>query len=206
MKLVFATSNENKVNEFRSIVGPDIEVQSLKDIGWTEDIEETADTLEGNAILKARTVAESLDISCFSEDTGLEIDALDGRPGVLSARYAGPDNDAAKNMALVLREMDGQENRSARFRTVMALVIDEALHCFHGVVEGEITTTPSGDGGFGYDPIFKPTGYDRTFAEMNAEEKGLISHRAMATNKLIRFLTRYVRCKNRELRLLRKQD
>jgi len=205
MKLVFATSNKNKVDEFRAIVGNDTLVQSLGDIGWTQEIDETADTLEGNAILKARTIAEALDINCFSEDTGLEVDALDGRPGVLSARYAGPDNNSDKNMDKVLSELKGVNNRSARFRTVMALIIDEGLHCFHGVVEGEITTSRSGDSGFGYDPIFKPKGFDRTFAEMTPEEKGRISHRAMATNKLVGFLTWYVRCKNRGLNSLQKQ-
>lgn len=205
MKLVFATSNPHKVHEFRNIVGDSIEVHSLEDIDWAEPIEETADTLEGNAILKARTIAQALEVNCFSEDTGLEIDALDGRPGVYSARYAGTENDPARNMEKVLQELTGAKNRSARFRTVMALIIDDALHCFHGVVEGEITHSPSGDGGFGYDPIFRPQGFDRTFAEMSTEEKSTISHRARATKALTDFLSYYLRCKNRELRSLQKQ-
>lgn len=205
MKLIFATSNPHKVKEFRSIVGDSIEVHSLKDIAWDQPIEETASTLEGNAILKARTIAEALEVNCFSEDTGLEINALDGRPGVYSARYAGPENDPTRNMEKVLQELVGIEDRSARFRTVMALIIDDALHCFHGVVEGEIIRSPSGDGGFGYDPIFRPKGFDKTFAEMSVEEKSSISHRARATKALTDFLTCYLKCKNQELRSLQKQ-
>jgi XTP/dITP diphosphohydrolase len=205
MKLIFATSNPHKVHEFRNIVGDSIEVHSLKDINWNEPIEESADTLEGNAILKARTIAEVLEVNCFSEDTGLEVDALDGRPGVYSARYAGPENDPQKNMEKVLEELRGVQERTARFRTVMALIIDDALHCFHGVVEGEIISSPSGDGGFGYDPIFRPEGFDKTFAEMSVEEKSAISHRAKATKELTDFLACYLRCKNQELRSLQKQ-
>jgi XTP/dITP diphosphohydrolase len=205
MKLVFATSNPHKVHEFKSIVGDSIDVHSLMDINWDQPIEETADTLEGNAILKARTIAEALEVNCFSEDTGLEIDALDGKPGVYSARYAGPDNNPEKNMQKVLEELSGVENRSARFRTVMALIIDDELHCFHGVVEGEIIHEPKGDGGFGYDPIFRPDGHETTFAEMTTEQKGVISHRARATQALTAFLAEYIKCKNRELRSLQKQ-
>ena len=188
MKLVFATHNPGKLQEVRELLAPDYEVIGLSELGDHEDIEETALTLEGNAWIKARTVWQKHGLSCFSDDTGLEIEALDGAPGVFSARFAGPDKDPQANMDKVLDELKGQRNRKARFRTAAALVLNGEEFLFEGTVNGEITTVQSGAKGFGYDPIFSPNGYNSTFAEMDAPTKNAISHRGLAIKKLVAFL------------------
>jgi XTP/dITP diphosphohydrolase len=188
MKLVFATHNPGKLQEVRELLAPDYEVIGLSELGDHEDIEETALTLEGNAWIKARTVWQKHGLSCFSDDTGLEIEALDGAPGVFSARFAGPDKDPQANMDKVLDELKGQRNRKARFRTAVALVLNGEEFLFEGTVNGEITTVQSGAKGFGYDPIFSPNGYNSTFAEMDAPTKNAISHRGLAIKKLVAFL------------------
>ena len=186
--LVFATNNQHKLKEIKAVVGDQFNVLSLADIGCLEDIPETADTLEGNAAMKAHYVMERYGKNCFADDTGLEIDALNGRPGVYSARYAGPGHDHQKNMDKVLAEMAGIKNRKARFRTVISLILDGREYQFEGIVEGSIRTTKSGSKGFGYDPIFQPDGLDITFAEMDLSDKNTVSHRARATARLISFL------------------
>ncbi len=188
MKLVFATHNPGKLQEVRELLVPDYEVIGLSELGDHEDIEEAALTLEGNAWIKARTVWQKHGLSCFSDDTGLEIEALDGAPGVFSARFAGPDKDPQANMDKVLDELKGQRNRKARFRTAVALVLNGEEFLFEGTVNGEITTVQSGAKGFGYDPIFSPNGYNTTFAEMDATAKNAISHRGLAIKKLVAFL------------------
>jgi len=188
MKLVFATHNPGKLQEVRELLAPDYEVIGLSELGDHEDIEETALTLEGNAWIKARTVWQKHGLSCFSDDTGLEIEALDGAPGVFSARFAGPDKDPQANMDKVLDELKGQGNRKARFKTAVALVLNGEEFLFEGTVNGEITTVQSGAKGFGYDPIFSPNGYDTTFAEMDGPTKNAISHRGLAIKKLVAFL------------------
>ncbi len=188
MKLVFATHNPGKLQEVRELLAPDYEVIGLSDLGDHEEIEETALTLEGNAWIKARTVWQKHGLSCFSDDTGLEIEALDGAPGVYSARYAGPRKDPQANMDKVLRELKDKKNRNARFRTSVALVLNGEEFIFEGIVNGEITAVRSGAKGFGYDPIFSPNGYDGTFAEMDASTKNTISHRGLAIKKLVAFL------------------
>ncbi|MDA8581554.1 RdgB/HAM1 family non-canonical purine NTP pyrophosphatase [Schleiferiaceae bacterium] len=188
MKLVFATHNPGKLQEVRELLAPDYEVIGLSELGDHEDIEETALTLEGNAWIKARTVWQKHGLSCFSDDTGLEIEALDGAPGVFSARFAGADKDPQANMDKVLDELKGQRNRKARFRTAVAMVLNGEEFLFEGTVNGEITTVQSGAKGFGYDPIFSPNGYNSTFAEMDAQTKNAISHRGLAIKKLVAFL------------------
>ena len=179
-KIVFATNNKHKLQEIRQLIGDRFEVLSLADISCNEDIPETADTLEGNALIKARWVKERYGYDCFADDTGLEVTALGGRPGVYSARYAGPGHDSEANMALLLRELSGVADRSARFRTVIALIIGNDEHLFEGIVNGEITREPAGCSGFGYDPVFRPENCSLTFAEMEAEDKNKISHRGRA--------------------------
>lgn len=186
--LIFATGNRHKVQEVREILAGAFDIRSLEDIGCTEDIPETADTFEGNALLKARYVAQHFNMDCFAEDTGLEIDALDGAPGVYSARYAGIDKDSTANIQLVLKNLAGQTNRKAQFRTVIALILHGEELKFEGIVRGHIAESPSGTGGFGYDPIFIPEGYDQTFGELPAETKHAISHRGRAMHKLLEFL------------------
>jgi XTP/dITP diphosphohydrolase len=186
--LIFATGNPHKVAEVKAMIGELYDLKSLVDIGCREAIPETASTLEGNALLKARYVREHYDLDCFAEDSGLEIDALDGAPGVDSAHYAGPQRDAEDNMNLVLNELGAAENRTARFRTVIALVLNGEEHTFEGVVEGRILTEKRGEGGFGYDPIFQPVGESRSFAQMTADEKNAISHRGRALWRLMEFL------------------
>ncbi len=183
-KIVFATNNAHKLEEIRAILGEDFQVLGLSDIGCNEDIPETADTLEGNAEIKARYVKEHYGYDCFADDTGLEVEALDGAPGVYSARYAGPGHDSAANVALLMKNLAGESNRNARFRTVIALVEGDRLTLVDGVVKGRIIDELRGDNGFGYDPVFVPEGYDMTFAEMDSKEKNSISHRARATAKL----------------------
>lgn len=187
-KIVFATNNAHKLSEIRSILGDEYEILSLRDINCDVDIPETASTLEGNAEIKVRYIKEHFGYDCFADDTGLEVDALNGAPGVFSARYAGQEHDSLKNMNLLLKNMSDKTYRKARFRTVIALLIDNQLTLMDGVVEGEITLQPQGDNGFGYDPIFSPEGFDVTFAQMDSSIKNKISHRARATEKLIEYL------------------
>ena len=189
-EIVFATNNQHKLAELRRIVGDRYRILSLADIGCHEDIPETADTLEGNALQKARYIREHYGYDCFADDTGLMVDALGGAPGVYSARYAGPGHDSAANMRLLLANMEGKSNRSARFVTVIALLLDGCEMTFEGCVEGEILTAPEGDGGFGYDPVFRPDGRTVSFAMMSADDKNAISHRGRATAKLIEYLDR----------------
>lgn len=187
-KLVFATNNAHKLSELRQIIGNRFELLSLGDIGCHDDIPETADTLEGNAILKARWAKDRYGYDCFADDTGLEVDALGGQPGVYSARFAGPGHDSKANMNKLLSMLDGEENRDARFRTVIALIKDGELHLFEGIVDGEITKSPSGTDGFGYDPVFRPEDWKMTFAEATPAEKNAVSHRGRAVAKLIAYL------------------
>lgn len=184
-KIVFATNNLHKLEEIRDIIGGKFDILSLKDIGCNEDIPETADTLEGNAVIKARYIKEHYGYDCFADDTGLEVEALEGEPGVKSARYAGENHDSQANMDLLLKKMSCKENRNARFRTVIALIIGEELTLMDGIVEGEIISKREGEGGFGYDPIFKPIESELTFAQMSSEDKNKISHRGRATAKLL---------------------
>lgn len=187
-KFVFATNNAHKLEEVSAILGKKIELLSMKDIDCNVDIPETADTLEGNALIKARYIFENYHLDCFADDTGLEVEALNGAPGVYSARYAGDAHDLEANMKKLLKEMENVENRRARFRTVFALIINGKEHLFEGIVKGEIIKNRKGTSGFGYDPVFVPEGYSQTFAEMGNELKNKISHRAMATQKLCHFL------------------
>lgn len=195
MKIVFATNNAHKLSEIKDILGEGFEVLSLSDIGCHDDIPETAGTLEGNALLKAQYIHDHYHINCFADDTGLEVEALNGAPGVFSARYAGGEgHDSEANMSKLLAELKEKSNRKARFRTVIALIeCEEGLTkpkttCFEGIVEGHITKERHGSEGFGYDPIFMPDGYDKTFAELGMEIKNHISHRARAVEKLAQFL------------------
>ena len=187
-KFVFATNNAHKLEEVTAILGDKIELLSMKDIHCSADIPETADTLEGNALLKARYIFENYHLDCFADDTGLEVDALGGAPGVYSSRYAGEAGNPQDNMKKMLREMNGKENRKARFRTVIALLLNGEQYFFEGIIIGKIIHEKRGTAGFGYDPIFVPDGYDKTFAELGDDEKNKISHRAIATTKLIDFL------------------
>lgn len=187
-KIVFATNNAHKLREIREILAGKAEVMSLNDIDCHADIPETADTLEGNALIKARYVYNRYHIDCFADDTGLEVDALGGAPGVHTARYAGDNHDTTANMRKLLREMEGQTNRRARFRTAIALIQSGVEHLFSGEVEGEIATEPRGEQGFGYDPVFIPEDNGQTFAQMGEEAKNRISHRARAVAKLLAFL------------------
>ena len=205
MKIVFATNNQHKLSEIRSILGESIEVLSLKDIGCDVDIPETGTTLEANALQKAQYIYDNYHIDCFADDTGLEVEALNGAPGIYSARYASMEtndqtisHDSEANMARLLRELGNNNNRRARFRTVIALIQKKnvcpcgctsikEIHQFEGIVEGQIIRERRGGEGFGYDPIFQPDGYDQTFAELGHEVKNAISHRGRATQKLIAF-------------------
>ena len=190
MKLVFATNNKHKLDEVRKITSRHpVEIVSLAEINCFDDIPETADTLEGNALQKAHYIQEKFGLNCFADDTGLEVEALNNAPGVYSARYAGPGHDSEANMKKLLHEMEGKENRKARFRTVIALVWNGKTYTFDGIVNGTITTTKRGENGFGYDPIFIPEGYEQTFAELENDIKNQISHRAKAVEKLDDFLT-----------------
>lgn len=194
MKIVFATGNRNKLKEIQALIGSLAELSTPADHGITEDIPENQPTLEGNALQKARYLYEKTGLNCFADDTGLEVEALDGEPGVYSARYAaengaGEGHSSADNMALLLERLKGKSNRRARFRTVIALILDGREYTFEGIVNGEITTERSGAEGFGYDPVFRPEGYAETFAEMPLELKNRISHRGRATARLIDFLS-----------------
>ncbi len=188
-----ATNNEHKLREVRDILGNGFEVKGLADIGCHEDIPETQDTLEGNALQKARYVKEHFGLDCFADDTGLEMEALDGQPGVLTARYGaingyGESHDSDANIACLLDKLKNKDNRKGRFRTVIALVEGDEEHLFEGIVEGQITTELRGTDGFGYDPVFEPEEAGLTFAEMGPEEKNRISHRGRATQKLAEYL------------------
>ena len=186
--LVLATNKAHKLEEVAAILGDKVELLSLNDIDCHTDIPETAETLEGNALLKSSFIYRNYQLDCFADDTGLEVEALNGEPGVYSARYAGDGHNAEANMLKLLHNMEGIENRKAQFRTVFALIIDGKEHLFEGFIKGEIIKTRRGNSGFGYDPIFVPEGYSQTFAEMGNELKNQISHRAIATNKLCKFL------------------
>lgn len=190
MKLVFATNNRHKLEEITQMLGNKYEIVSLEQIGCREEIPEDYETLQENALEKARYVKEHYGYDCFADDTGLEIEALGNRPGVYSARYAGPAKDSAANMRKVLDEMKGEENRKARFRTVIALLLDGEEHFFEGRVEGKILKQQQGEIGFGYDPIFCPEGSRQSFAEMPMNQKNQISHRGRAVSKLAEFLSR----------------
>lgn len=187
-KLVFATHNSHKLKEVREILQTDMTLMSLKDIQCLEEIPETADTLEGNALLKAKHIYLKYGYNCFAEDTGLEVEILDGRPGIYSARYAGIDQDSQKNIEKLLKDMQGKKNRKAQFRTVIALIEDGEVHYFEGSIQGEISEKPVGNGGFGYDPIFIPEGYTLSFAELGDDLKNKISHRALAIQQLKNYL------------------
>lgn len=191
MKLIFATGNQNKAKEIAALLPEGFELLTLKDLDLHEDIPETSETLEGNAQLKTDFLVQRFGIDCFGDDTGLEISALEMRPGVYSARYAGPQRSDEDNMAKVLSELQNLDDRSARFRTVISLFINGEQHFFEGIVEGVIRTEKVGDNGFGYDPIFEPEGMGKTFAEMDMAEKNQHSHRARAFTKMIDFLQNY---------------
>ncbi|WP_353087061.1 non-canonical purine NTP diphosphatase [Flavobacterium sp.] len=189
MKLVFASNNAHKITEIQAMLPPSIELLGLQDIGCFEDIPETASTLEGNAQLKADYVTENYSLPCFADDTGLEVEALNGAPGVYSARYAGEQKNALDNMQKLLTALEGKSNRKAQFKTVIALNINGKSHQFTGIVQGEISKEKKGTQGFGYDPIFVPEGFTSSFAEMNQDEKARLSHRGKAVAQLIAFLT-----------------
>ena len=188
MKLVFASNNKNKIQEIQALVPNIIQIVSLEEIGCIEDIPETADTIEGNAILKANYVTEKYGYDCFADDTGLEVDALNGAPGVYSARYAGEQKDANDNMDKLLSELSDKPNRKANFKTVIALNLNGKQNLFTGIINGKIIEEKIGTNGFGYDPIFVADGYEKTFAELSMEEKSTISHRGIAVKELILFL------------------
>lgn len=188
MKLVFATNNLNKLSELQDLLPANIELLGLKDIGCNQELPETQNTLEGNAMQKAEFVFEHFGYNCFTDDTGLEVEALNNEPGVYSARYAGKDCNPNDNMQKVLQKLVGRNDRNAKFRTVIALIIDGKKSLFEGECEGEITKERKGEKGFGYDSIFLPKGVDTTFAQMTKKQKGAISHRGRATKKLVEFL------------------
>ena len=193
MKLCLATNNAHKVEELQALLGEKIQLQTLHEIGCFDDIPETANTFEGNSLQKAMYIWERFQIDCIADDSGLEVDALNGEPGVFSARYAGTPaagdhGNHAKNIEKLLKNLKGIENRAAQFRSVITLLINGESHFFEGIIRGKITYDRHGEKGFGYDPIFLPEGYDRTFAEMTMEEKNPISHRGLAVAKMIDFL------------------
>ncbi|HEY0680399.1 MAG TPA: RdgB/HAM1 family non-canonical purine NTP pyrophosphatase [Chitinophagaceae bacterium] len=192
MQLIFATNNAHKIAELQSAVGHELEIITLSQAGINQDIPEPHDTLEANASEKSRTIHRLTGKNTFSEDTGLEVEALNGEPGVKSARYAGDHKDFAHNIDKLLKNLTGQTNRKARFRTVISLIWEEKEYLFEGICEGEITSVPKGNGGFGYDPVFIPSGSGRTFAEMNLAEKNQFSHRRKAADKLVSFLNQHI--------------
>ena len=188
-QLVFATNNPHKVDEVRNKLSGLFEIRTLSEIGCVDDIPETSDTLQGNAAQKSHYLHDRFHCDCFADDTGLEVEALNGAPGVYSARYAGPGKDSEANIDKLLSELEGKENRRARFRTVISLILNGQEHFFEGIVSGTILTERHGSNGFGYDPVFQPDGYDCSFAELSMDEKNKISHRGRATEKLIQFLS-----------------
>lgn len=189
INLIFATSNQNKVLEIQKILPKKFNIKSLKDLNYFEDVPENENTIEGNAIFKAKYIYEKFNINVFADDTGLEVEALNGEPGVHSARYAGTTRNSEKNIKKLLKNLKNIKNRNARFKTVIALIIDNKLHIFSGIIEGYILDSPKGNNGFGYDPIFCPNGFDKSFAELTLKEKNLISHRSLAMKKLIDFIS-----------------
>ena len=189
MKLVFATHNKNKLKEVKALMPSNIELLSLTDIGCFEEIPETADTIAGNAVIKANFIKNNYGYPCFADDTGLEVASLNNDPGVFSARYAGPENNAEDNMSKLLRNLENKSNRNARFKTAISLIMDSEEKLFLGICEGEITPDRRGDSGFGYDPIFQPKGFKKTFSEMTLEQKSAIGHRGKAVRLLIDFLS-----------------
>lgn len=189
MKICFATNNPKKIEEVKAALGDSFEIVSLKDIGCLEELPETGDTLEHNAFQKARYVKEHFGVDCFADDTGLEVDALEGEPGVYSGRYAGTPRSDERNIDLLLKNLGDTSLRTARFKTVIALLLGEEEYKFEGVAEGEILKKRTGDGGFGYDPVFLPKGYSKSFAELSMVEKNQISHRGKAVSELITFLS-----------------
>ena len=188
MKICFATNNKKKIEEVNAALGPEFELVSLQEIGCVEELPETGDTLDHNAFQKARYVKEHFGVDCFADDTGLEVEALDGAPGVYSGRFAGEPRSDERNIDLLLEKMAGKTDRKARFRTVIALILEGKEYQFEGIAEGEILKERVGEKGFGYDPVFRPLGFDRTFAELSLEEKNEISHRGKAVKSLIEFL------------------
>jgi XTP/dITP diphosphohydrolase len=188
MELVFASSNQNKVAEIQKLIGNKIKLLSLKDINCTEEIAETGKTFHENALIKARYIFDNFKYNCFGDDSGLEVEALNNAPGVYSARYAGEPKNDANNTQKLLKELASKNNRNACFKTVIALIIDGKEQFFEGEIKGRIALQPIGDGGFGYDPVFIPNGYDRTFAQMSLDEKNSISHRAIAVRELVDYL------------------
>ena len=188
MKIVFATNNEHKLNEINKISKGQLEILSLSDINCHNDIPETCNTLKENALIKAQYVKDNFGLDSFADDTGLEVKALNNAPGIYSSRYAGPECNSDKNMQKLLNDLQGKKNREAQFRTVIALIFNGKEYFFEGVVKGEIIEQKEGTNGFGYDPIFKPAGYDHTFGELSEEIKNSLSHRAIATKKLVDFL------------------
>ena len=188
MKIVFATNNPNKILEIQSMLPKDIEIVSLENIGCHEDIPETSDTIEGNAIQKANYILENYGLDCFADDTGLEVQALNNEPGVFSARYAGEQRNADDNMNKLLANLENKTNRKAHFKTVICLNLNGKQHLFTGIASGKITKQKTGTGGFGYDPIFQPKGYQHTFAQISLAQKNIISHRGIATQQLLDFL------------------
>ena len=189
-KICFVTGNKNKLREVQKLLFS-YRLLSLDDLNYTDEILETEDTIEGNALLKADHIFKKFEINCFSDDTGLFIDSLDGQPGVMSARFAGDSSNSEDNIRLVLEKLNGKENRNAVFRTVICLIINGKINYFHGEVKGVITKEKTGDKGFGYDPIFIPEGFNKTFSEFTLEEKNNLSHRAIAVSKLVKFLNKY---------------
>ncbi len=187
-KIVFATNNQHKLSEIKNILGNDFEIISLKELGFTKDIPETGETLAENAAQKSHFIYDRFHLDCFSDDTGLEVEALDGAPGVYSARYAGEDCSYDDNVNKLLKELGNSQNRKAAFKTVISLIIDGKEYQFEGRIDGSVTTEKHGSGGFGYDPVFLPDGYRQTFSEMDATLKNKISHRGKATAKLVDFL------------------
>jgi XTP/dITP diphosphohydrolase len=188
MKICFATNNKKKIEEVKSALGSDFTIVSLEEIGCHEELPETGDTLEHNAFQKARYVHQHYGVDCFADDTGLEVEALNGEPGVYSGRYAGEPRSDSRNIDLLLKNMKKQSNRKARFKTVIALILEGKEYAFEGTAEGEIMHELVGEGGFGYDPVFQPNGFDRTFAQLSMEEKNAISHRGRAVKALAEFL------------------
>lgn len=191
MKLCFATNNQHKLDEVRQLLGSRFEVLSLEDIGCREELKEEQNTLEGNSLQKAKYIYDQFGIDCFADDTGLEVEALNGEPGVYSARYAGEHRSSEDNMSLLLEKLSNQSNRKARFRTVITLILHDQTFQFDGIAKGEILDRKRGEKGFGYDPVFLPNGISKSMAELSAEEKNAISHRGEAVRKLIEFLLSY---------------
>ncbi len=187
--LLFATSNKNKVLEIKKVLPKEFNIKSLDDIGFCEEIPENENTIEGNAIFKANYIYKKYNLNVFADDTGLEVDSLNGKPGVHSARYAGISKNSTDNINKLLKKLKNKKNRKARFKTIIALILNSKIYTFEGVIEGIITKKPKGENGFGYDPVFIPSGYTKTFGELSIEEKNSISHRSLAMNKLIDFIS-----------------